>query len=88
MPVYTLVCPDCGHRFKGLVLAGTRPPRIWECSQCGGADAGPDPETPPRAHPWEGKGHGAGCLCCAPPAPDPPDLEFSWPRSGTSETKH
>ena len=27
MPVYTLQCPDCGHRFMGMVMAHTKPPR-------------------------------------------------------------
>ena len=71
MPVYVLRCPDCDNRFKGMVLAGTRPPRIWECSQCGGGRAAPDPNVRPIAHPWDGDGHGSGCLCCGPaPAAD------------------
>jgi hypothetical protein len=36
MPVYTLQCPDCDHRFMGMVMAHTKPPREWVCSICGG----------------------------------------------------
>lgn len=87
MPVYTLTCPDCGHRFQGMVLAGTRPPRIWECSKCGSRDAAPDPDVPPLVHPWEGQGHGAGCLCCSPaPRGAKPSEEERW-EPGTSDTK-
>ncbi|MGH8760457.1 MAG: FmdB family zinc ribbon protein [Burkholderiales bacterium] len=36
MPVYQLLCPDCGHRFSGMVFAGTREPEKWVCAECGG----------------------------------------------------
>ncbi|OSJ26575.1 hypothetical protein BSZ19_35505 [Bradyrhizobium japonicum] len=65
MPVYGLLCPDCGHRFPSLVLAGTRMPSKWVCSQCGGHSVGPDADRPPRSHPWE-EPHRHGCLCCGP----------------------
>jgi hypothetical protein len=63
MPIYEILCPDCGHLAKSLVLAGCRMPERWACSVCGGERAHPDPATPAEQHPWE-LGHGAGCLCC------------------------
>jgi hypothetical protein len=36
MPIYQLLCLDCGHRFGGMVFAGTRESEKWICSQCGG----------------------------------------------------
>jgi len=63
MPVYTLYCPDCEHRFKGMVMAKTEPPREWVCSQCGSRRAAPAPDATPERHPWEEK-HGGGCPCC------------------------
>ena len=41
MPVLTLECPDCGHVFKGMFLAATKPPEKWFCSQCRGENARP-----------------------------------------------
>lgn len=64
MPVLTLECPDCGRKFQGLVLAGTRPPEEWVCSKCGSRKAEVMPDKKPIPHPWEGE-HGAGlCPCC------------------------
>lgn len=63
MPIYQLACPDCGHRFSGMVFAGTRLPAQWICSQCGGDRACICPDTAPMPHPLE-SAHGAGCPCC------------------------
>ncbi len=63
MPVYTLQCPDCEHRFQGMVMAHTEPPREWVCSNCGGRRAEPAPGTRPEPHPWE-QGTVKGCPCC------------------------
>lgn len=63
MPVYTIVCPDCGQVMKSLVLEGTRMPEAWTCSACGGRDARPDPAQAPQPHPWESP-HGTNCPCC------------------------
>ncbi len=63
MPVYQLHCPQCGHRFSGMVFAGTRLPERWVCPQCGGEQAAPDNERPPLAHPLE-SARGGGCPCC------------------------
>src|SRR2546421_6529029 len=64
MPVLTLECPECGHRFQGLVLVGTRPPEEWVCSKCGSRKAEIVPDKEPVPHPWEGV-HGVGlCPCC------------------------
>jgi ribosomal protein S27AE len=63
MPVHTLHCPDCGHGFKGLVLANTQPPREWVCSKCGSHRAQQAPGSHLEPHPWEHQA-GGGCLCC------------------------
>ncbi len=63
MPVFNLICPNCSHRFKSMVLASAKPPAQWYCSSCQSADAYPDPDTAAEVHPWEAPGGGA-CLCC------------------------
>ncbi len=64
MPILTVKCPQCGHEFQGLVLAGTQQPKIWVCSKCGSNKAEIMPEKKPIPHPWEA-GHGNGlCPCC------------------------
>jgi hypothetical protein len=63
MPVFSLHCPDCGHRFKGMVMAHTNPPCEWACSRCGGRRAATEPGSTPEPHPWE-HGSAGGCLCC------------------------
>jgi hypothetical protein len=63
MPVFTILCPDCGQESKTLVLKGLRMPTEWVCSRCGSRRAQPDPDKAPEPHPWE-TGHGAGCPCC------------------------
>lgn len=63
MPIYRLECPECGHRFSGMVLSGTREPEEWVCSACGGNRAKPLSDCPPVPHPLE-SAHGAGCPCC------------------------
>src|SRR5207253_10996737 len=64
MPVLTLECPECGHRFQGLVLVGTRPPEEWVCSKCGSRKAEVVLDKEPVPHPWEGV-HGIDLrLCC------------------------
>lgn len=69
MPVLTLQCPECGHVFQGLVLAGTRMPEVWACSRCGGEQAHPLADAQPAPHPWDGP-HGIGlCPCCTPRSP-------------------
>jgi hypothetical protein len=64
MPVFTLKCPDCDHVFKGMVMAGTRSPKVWVCSKCKGEKAAPLEGVEPEEHPWEKEGHAGGCLCC------------------------
>jgi C4-type Zn-finger protein len=67
MPILTVECPECGHRFQSLVLTGTRPPEEWVCSKCGSRKAEVDATQPAKQHPWEKEGsHGIGlCPCCA-----------------------
>jgi hypothetical protein len=76
MSVYFLQCPDCGHQFKGMVMALTEPPREWVCSKCGGRRVGMAPGTKPAPHPWDAGidqnqtgrrmrlGHPLSCPCC------------------------
>jgi Cobalamin-independent synthase, Catalytic domain len=52
MPVYTIICPDCAHVSKTLVLKGTRMPDEWACAKCGGR-ARPDPDKVPEPYPLE-----------------------------------
>jgi hypothetical protein len=67
MPVLELVCPDCGHRFRSLVMDGARVPPVWVCSVCGSRRAHPQPTLAPLHHPWSGDpddGRSGGCGCC------------------------
>lgn len=76
MPVYYLQCPDCDHRFEGMVMARTQPPREWACSKCGCRRAAPVPGVQPARHPWDGEPdqdgtgraprlrHSGSCPCC------------------------
>lgn len=64
MPVYQLQCPQCRHRFGGMVFAGTRVPEIWVCPQCGSDRAQLRDDCPPLPHPLENN-HGTGCPCCS-----------------------
>ena len=64
MPVYQILCPDCSHRFSGMVFAGSREPEKWVCSQCGGDRAQIRADSVPLPHPLEVQ-HGAGCPCCS-----------------------
>jgi hypothetical protein len=63
MPIYQIQCPDCGHRFQGVVFTGTRMPQEWVCSACGSHGASPREDCEPEPHPLEHP-HGQGCPCC------------------------
>lgn len=63
MPVYAIVCPDCGQTSRSLVLDGCKMPSEWVCSACGGRRGRPVSGGTPEPHPWE-SGRGAACLCC------------------------
>jgi hypothetical protein len=64
MPILTLECPACGHVFKGMFLASTKPPEKWICSQCHGDNARPLEGAIVEAHPLD-RDHGFGrCACC------------------------
>jgi putative FmdB family regulatory protein len=62
MPIYELQCPKCNHQFKGLVMANTKAPKEWVCSQCGSHKAKPI-HVYENIHPLENE-HAAGCPCC------------------------
>ncbi|ABS70077.1 hypothetical protein Xaut_4866 (plasmid) [Xanthobacter versatilis] len=64
MPVYTIKCPDCGHVFRGMVMEGTRKPRVWVCSQCKSERPQIMADRPAEPHPFECTENGGGCLCC------------------------
>ena len=64
MAVFVLKCPDCDHVFKGMVMEGTQPPKVWVCSKCKGERAAFLEGVEPEQHPWEKAGHASGCLCC------------------------
>ncbi|MGR8932407.1 MAG: FmdB family zinc ribbon protein [Gammaproteobacteria bacterium] len=66
MPIYQLHCPHCGHRFNGMVFAGSRLPEQWVCPECGSKHAELDENCPPVPHPLEAR-HGGGCPCCGGP---------------------
>jgi hypothetical protein len=67
VPVWELACPDCGHRFRSLVMAGSREPAVWVCSACGGRAATPtaihesDPFTGNGGRTGGGGSCGCGC---------------------------
>lgn len=65
MPVLSLECQDCGHTFLSLVMAGTKPPETWVCSQCSSESVVQKPAPPAQAHPWDGSGtYRNACPCC------------------------
>ncbi|WP_088318962.1 zinc ribbon domain-containing protein [Kineosporia sp. R_H_3] len=61
MPVWELVCPDCGHTFRSLVMAGARVPAVWVCSACGSRRAGP--ASVEATDPFTTRPGGSGCGC-------------------------
>jgi putative FmdB family regulatory protein len=62
MPIYELQCTKCNHQFKGLVMANTKTPKEWVCSQCGCHEANLI-HIYEYIHPLENE-HAAGCPCC------------------------
>ncbi len=66
MPVLALECPDCGHQFLSLVMAGTKPPDVWVCSQCASQAVMPKAMPITHGHPWDGSGtYRSTCPCCS-----------------------
>lgn len=61
MPVWELECPDCGHVFRSLVMAGATVPRVWVCSTCGSRAA--RPLHVHEADPFTASGPGQHCGC-------------------------
>jgi hypothetical protein len=62
MAVLLIECGDCRHRYRSLVVEGTRPPQVWMCSSCGSDRAAPLGRVDAAGHPWAGE-----CMdgCCA-----------------------
>lgn len=52
MPVLLLECPDCGHRFRSLVVEGAKTPAAWVCSRCKSRRVAPVGTDSSSAHPW------------------------------------
>lgn len=52
MAVLSIVCPDCGHGYRSLVVEGTKVPEVWTCSRCGGDKAAPEGKDEISGHPW------------------------------------
>ncbi len=62
MPVYSLSCNSCGHKYDTLYFKGLKLPDKWVCSRCESKDVVQVKETP---HPIEEDKHGVGsCPCC------------------------
>lgn len=62
MPVWELSCPDCGHRFRSLVMAGARVPAVWVCGRCGSRNV--RPQAVHEEDPFSGRsGTTCGCGC-------------------------
>ncbi|WP_411726451.1 FmdB family zinc ribbon protein [Methyloglobulus sp.] len=62
MPIYELKCPKCNHQFTGLVMANTKEPKEWVCSQCGSHETNLI-HIYENIHPLENE-HAVGCPCC------------------------
>ena len=50
----SIVCPDCRHEYRSLVVAGARVPAVWVCPECSGRRARIAEELPEADHPWSG----------------------------------
>ncbi len=62
MAVWELACPQCGHRFRSLVLTGGTAPTVWVCGACGSREA--QPTAVHDADPFtSGPGGSCGCGC-------------------------
>jgi len=61
MAVWELLCADCGHEFRSLVMPGARVPAVWVCSVCGSRRAHPQAVVDGTGHPFSG---GPSCGCC------------------------
>ena len=62
MPVLNIVCPDCRHEYRSLVMEGARTPRVWVCPECKGRRGEIVETESDIAHPWAGE---VMDLCCA-----------------------
>ena len=61
----TLQCPDCGHRFKGMVIADYRAAAKSGCARNAAASAPRRHGTKPEPHPLEGRARSAAAPAAA-----------------------
>ena len=61
MPVLSIVCPDCRHEYRSLVVAGARVPTVWVCPDCSGRRAEVAEVIHEADHPWSGSSMDACC---------------------------
>ncbi|MCY4371891.1 MAG: hypothetical protein OXF41_21280 [bacterium] len=61
MPVLNIVCPDCRHAYRSLVVEGARVPKVWVCPKCGGRRAEVAGVISEAQHPWAGASMDACC---------------------------
>lgn len=54
MPVLEIACPDCGIRYRTLVVERARVPAVWVCPDCKGRRGEVLREVPKSDHPWAG----------------------------------
>ena len=61
MPVYKILCPDCGNEYLTLVMEGARVPQVWVCSHCKGRDGRISEKEVQTSHPWSGSAMESCC---------------------------
>lgn len=61
MPVLSIVCPDCRHEYRSLVIEGARVPKVWVCPECAGRRAEVAGVIGEASHPWAGDSMDACC---------------------------
>jgi len=54
VPVLVIACPDCGHRYRTLVVEGARVPVVWVCPDCKARNGEVLEEVAGSDHPWSG----------------------------------
>ena len=61
MPVLKIVCPDCRHEYRSLVVEGAKTPAVWVCPECAGRRAEVAEVLSAANHPWSGSSMEACC---------------------------